>query len=92
MPSMTAWIEMPVGDVREVDDGGSTVQVVHQEDALFIVRRFYDGSWNDCVWVRGGAWSDWAVAREAHVAGRRIDGLDEAITEAIKRSREAVNG
>jgi hypothetical protein len=86
---MTDWKTLPAGAIEEVDDNGVNVQVHHPKDGLFVIRRFFDGAWQDTVWVRQVG-VGWGVSRALGVLGTPADDLPAAIAEGIIRSREAV--
>lgn len=86
---VTDWNAFAPGDEVDVDDDGSTAKVVYFKEGVVIVRRYFDGSWQDTVWIRqiGG---DWGVARELGAMGTRAPDLLTAISNGIQRSREAI--
>jgi hypothetical protein len=88
---MTEWNTLPVGATKEVDDNGAGVHVHHPKDGVFVIRRFFDGAWQNTVWVRQGD-IGWGVSREVGTLGTPAEDLLAAITAGIIRSREAVGG
>jgi len=86
---MTDWNALPVGATEEVLDNGGNVQVHRSEDTVFIVRRYFDGAWQNTVWIRKVGLA-WGVSRELGVLGTPVDNLLSAVGEGVIRSREAI--
>lgn len=86
---MTDWNALPAGATEEVDDNGADVQVHRAKDDVFVIRRFFDGAWQDTVWVRRVG-VGWGFSRAIGVLGTPADDLLAAIAEGIIRSRAAV--
>lgn len=86
---VTDWNTFAPGDEADVNDDGSTAKVVCPKKGVLIVRRFFDGSWQNTVWIRQID-GDWGVARELGAVGTRMPDLSAAVSEGILRSREAL--
>lgn len=86
---MTDWTALSIGASEEVDDEGSRVKVQRAKDGVYVIRRFFDGSWQDAAWVRQVD-VGWGISRELGTFGTPAEDLSAAITEGIVRSREAI--
>lgn len=86
---MTDWNALSVGATEEVLDNGAKIRVHRAEDAVFIIRRYFDGAWQNTVWIREVG-VGWGVSRELGVMGTPVDTLLSAIDEGVIRSREAI--
>ncbi|WP_146079353.1 MULTISPECIES: hypothetical protein [unclassified Rathayibacter] len=86
---MFDWFTIPHGKSIEVDREGRTIQVHHSNHDLFVVQRFFDGTWQDTVWVRrlGGSWR---VSREPNSIGIHAPDLASAVEAGLARSGEAL--
>lgn len=86
---MTDWNALTPGSIEQLDDNGAAVLVEHPKDGVFVIRRHFDGSWQDTVWVRQIG-VGWGVSRELGAMGTIANDLVSAIEVGIVRSREAL--
>lgn len=86
---MNDWTTLSIGASEEVDDDGSRVQVQHAKDRVFVIRRFFDGAWQDTAWVRQVGLG-WGVSRELGSLGTPAEDLSAAVAEGIVLSRQAI--
>jgi len=85
---MTDWTALAPGTTEEVDDDGTTVRVHHPKEGVFIIRRFFDGAWQNAVWIFPVS-DVWSVSRKSDSLGIRADDLPSAIDKGVVLSREA---
>lgn len=85
---MTDWNAIAPGAYEELDDDGRRVRVEHRDETLFVVRRNFEGGWQQTAWVHKSG-DGWRVSRQAHVVGDYKEELDAAIRMGIELSRPA---
>lgn len=87
---MNDWSALTPGDEATIIDDGIEVRVVHPKTGVYVVRRHFDGAWQDVAWVRSIG-SAWGVARELDSLGTPAENLQAGIELGVLKSREALN-